>query len=772
MFNYSRKDLLKEVNNYLVADVTNNTRTFTFNAENQVYTMIDNSGETSTGQFTISGVAVTPDVGSLPIIEAAGKYSLFNMCNVTTMVVENLIIQNAVISTEPSLPSDNLATNASVFDVNNAGVDLTLTNVTLKNNAGNALYNVGKVTMSDVTFLATGGNVTNNTITNAGGTISASGTNLFRTNIYNLASSKMFLDGTNTVSGAINNSGIFAVNGATPAAGATVGTVISGLIENNGEMYFAGTSTITGIINNSLEITTGSLPGEMGVVAGNTAITFNSTINNAGTITIGGDDILNAEITSYNGVFGSIIINKSLAVAAAGLIGKDNIINIDAKGTLNIDMGTVYVDSTDTLAGTIVLGSTDPDVSDDTSSLYYYGLGGASAPKPIITANSGNFYLEDGALKLDEKDTLADAVNFVLKKGSLEIKGINTPVLLSSGDKWSQDVSIRLVGSGITLDTGLNENSVMILSNKNQLTSTDDTASLINNGVELQITADNSKFNGSYTQEKIDGSTSKTPSLKVSTTGVIFSGTKTINSGSVNIENEGMISYTDFKLAGKVDDKVTFANYSAGGIIDTSVIEFTGESATATFGKLASLADNAEYTLGDITATANNRIIFENSNVAVTITDLSKISEYVFKDSVVNLQEDIADVKYNNYQFNRLTNNNSSYKIDVDLTGFVAPDPTGNGNATAPATGVADTITIADDINSAGAVVLSNINFMNMLDQFAESKVQILTNSTNKVYLELSEEVANTTWNFSVDSHATGSLRQFVLLNSIRIQNL
>ncbi|MCM1264963.1 MAG: hypothetical protein NC200_02085, partial [Candidatus Gastranaerophilales bacterium] len=738
VFEYDRQDLLHELNIYLVGDTANNVKTFSFDGPNQTYIMIENAGVTAGGKFNIVGEKVESDQGSLAVIDAAAKYSLFNLANTTIMTIENIIIQNAVLTEEN--------VNASVFDITNSGVNLTLNNVTLKNNAGVALYNIGgKVTMSDVSFLATGNNTAANSIQNAGGTITASGINVFRTDISNVAGARIFLAGDNTLSSVITNAGVFAIDG---------NSSISGTINNTGDLYIAGTSTISGTINNSSDMYTGVIPSEMGTASADSSVVFNSNIYNSGTININGKDILNAALTSFEETFGTLNINNELTVTALGSISSDNTVTMADGGVLNIDMGTVYLDTGDSLQGEIVLGATDANVPIDTSSLYYYGLNTTGGTQPKITANSGNLYLEDGTLRITNGDVLSNTVNIELNKGTLDINALADNVELSAGDKWTSDAFVKLTGANLVLSQGLNETSVLDLSTRNQLVG-DETSSLTNAGVDLTISADNSAYKGSYTQEKGVGLT-KTPTLYVTTTGNVFGGAKNINSGSVIIENEGLITYTGFEIGGTIADKVTFANYSAGGLVDDSVLHFSGESAVATFGKLSTLEDNAEYTLGETNGGGqNNKLVFADSNVTLLTDKGNNIKEYQFDNSLVNLQTDVNGNKYNAYEFGKLTINNSTFAIDVDLTGFVAPAE--DGTVTPPTGSFADTITI-NDITSTGAVVLSRVNFLNLLDQYAQSKIQILTNASNRFYLELSEEIANTTWSYTLADHSIGSI--------------
>ena len=153
----------------------------------------------------------------------------------------------------------------------------------------------------------------------------------------------------------------------------------------------------------------------------------------------------------------------------------------------------------------------------------------------------------------------------------------------------------------------------------------------------------------------------------------------------------------------------------------------------------------------------NSKLIFNDSKVTITDSADRTGIQYTFNNSVVNLLTDIGVNKYLEYTFDKLVNGeNTTYEIDVDLAGFVAPDET------EPAVKMSDTLTVGE--GSEGAVVLSDINTGNTrLNQYVNgAKMQILTNATDKFYLALSEGengLANRTWNYNLDNadHKSGN---------------
>ena len=193
----------------------------------------------------------------------------------------------------------------------------------------------------------------------------------------------------------------------------------------------------------------------------------------------------------------------------------------------------------------------------------------------------------------------------------------------------------------------------------------------------MTISADMSEFDGKYTQSK-DVDANRVPSLTVTANGRVFGAEKEIQSGSVNITTNGKIYYNNFNIVGAKDDKVTFTTASTGGVIDDTIIKFTGESATATFtnyvpaqagdtvqnGDTVQADTKANYELGNFDMAnggTSTTIIFENSNIVLTTTDYSTISAYQFNNSVIDMQKAVDSI-FNQYNFAKLNNSNSTYK--------------------------------------------------------------------------------------------------------------
>ena len=297
------------------------------------------------------------------IIDADGNYSLFNVKNKVNLTINDVIITNAVISRTPSVETDNLAVNASVFDITNADANVKLSNVILRNNKDNVIYNLlGNVELKNVTVENTdeGFGDSDNVIENRGGTIVTLGTNVFGTSIKNMNES--------------NSS------------------------EINSNIIFAGNNTVNGTILNDKKgkIYVGTITAGYTYAGDDTVVLFNNDVQNAGEIIVDANAQFNSKLTSLNDNYGSLSIKGGgiATVAANGEIEKDNSINIDNGGQLVINQGKATLDSlTDTVSGTIVLGKDNP-TSGDTSELRFKGVNYDSL-KYVFTGKSGNLYIEE-----------------------------------------------------------------------------------------------------------------------------------------------------------------------------------------------------------------------------------------------------------------------------------------------------------------------------------------------------------------------------------------
>ena len=741
-FKYSREDLLKAVNTYVFENPEEDrTRTFSFDTEDSynLYKLIDNSAETTAGTMYVKGVEETRPA-YMSVIDAVSTYSLFNIRNNTDMTVQNVIIQNAVISTTPKVMSDILAENASVFDITNENANVKLSNVILRNNKDRAIYNyLGNVELQNVTIENTkdgfDSNI-DNIIENAGGTIVTLGTNTFNTAIKNTNydDSDIIFAGDNTINGVVTN-------------------------DRKGKIYVG--------------VTTANY-----VYDGDTVVKFNNDVQNAGQIIVDSEAQFAGKLTSLNNTYGNLDINEngSVTVVKNGEIEKDNVITVKEGGKLNINQGKVTLDKiTDNVDGTITLGVESP-VAEDTSELHFKGVtyDEENGVKYVFKGNSGSLYIEDNSkLELDMNDTLADAVDVHLDKGTLNLdnmsdrttgKGI---VKLSEGDSWSDEGKVNLVNSEVVIAKGLNENSTLTLGAGQLAGNADETlgAKFTNKGVDVTISGDVSAFEGVYSQMK--ETSSDVSKLTVTEEGVVFAGDKYIYGGDVVVRRSGNIDFNKFYLGATSADQTAgaakFELYSTGGNINTDsdnpVVDFLGDAndSQMIFNNVEGSTERAKYELGRITGVVNkfNTVTFNNSEVTLNV-NYETGNNYNFNNSVVSFQKDILIgeelQKFNNYNFTKIINDeNTTYAIDVDLAGFLPPDAEKTPQYLQNS--YADTLTVTD-ATSQGNVVLSDIKYFGTLDQYAQSRLKILNNPSENFRLALTDEVANTKWDYTLDSEA------------------
>ncbi|MBR3889515.1 hypothetical protein IKJ53_03280, partial [bacterium] len=654
VFDYEKRDdLLREVNRYNeLADPLTNTKTFNFTGAGQRYSLTDNSGESARGIFNIVG----DNTGS--IIDAVNKYSLFNMKNMTEMSVSNITFTNAVqIISEDSYgipmvdadgnPLNGALLDASVFYINNPDVKLTLSGVTFRNNVGNAIYNNGSTSVSfeNVSFEEPdmdGLTSEDNALYNNMGEIFITSTNQyinnFATNITNARDAIITFSGENKISGIVNNYGVFTIGGIT--------TVENTINQYSGTFILKDNVTVDANVNIANKAT-------LTIESDNdlSQIIFTKDISNLGTLLVNGNAVLRANILSDINV--DSIINVSgtgiLTVGNNGIIDKSHKLNFAIDSTVNVDEGTLEINSDDVLSGKIVLGTTLNGLQKDISVINYYGVRNLNETDRTYEFNSGTFNLLDGVWKVIAGDVFNReryTLSINLTAGEMQLVDYGTDAFtLGEHDTWT-DTVVSLSNSHFAVSHGINEDSTLLFAKDNQLTNFDaadgETSSFSILGANLTISANLSKFKGLYVQDKIelaDGSIEH-PSMVVTETGTVFGGAKDIKSGTVDITSNVDISFSKFNLVGNNDDKVSFKATTTGGRVDETVVKFTGEYAKAVFtnyvAPVNAIDDTeveplpANYIIGQFTAdnAGNfNTLVFENSNIVLDVTDNSIVYE-------------------------------------------------------------------------------------------------------------------------------------------------
>ena len=329
------------------------------------------------------------------------------------------------------------------------------------------------------------------------------GTNTFGSAFTNEATGSITIYGINTFSGILTNAGtinIVAETSATPVVEPEDIVNTFGVINNSGTIITsAGSSVFTGEVTN-----TGSISlGGMDIISAN--------ITGAGEL-----KILSEDIDPDNAV--------QTTVSGRGVIDNSVCLNIDESGTLNIAGGTVNINDGDTWTGLITMQDSDIDTS--VSTLNY-----ANSANGALNATIGNINIISGNLTLKSTDVVEDAVNLsITDAGKLTLDG-QTAFNLSSGDIWAGKIELKN-SSVLTTSADLTANGALTLALDNQLIG-DGTTTYTNDGLAITISGNQSAFEGTYEQGA--GSLTVYANGYNGYMGASFGGVKNINAGSVTV---------------------------------------------------------------------------------------------------------------------------------------------------------------------------------------------------------------------------------------------
>ncbi|MBR3889350.1 hypothetical protein IKJ53_02430, partial [bacterium] len=303
--------------------------------------------------------------------------------------------------------------------------------------------------------------------------------------------------------------------------------------------------------------------------------------------------------------------------------------------------------------------------------------------------------------------------------------------------------------STLVVESDLTLNSKLEFVAENQLIG-DESSLFINNGLDILIMSDVSHFKGVYEQNVSAVDATKLGNLTLYTNkynnndaynGVLFSGKKNINSGSVTIYDGGTnyydavadkFVYGDFIL----DSNTKYTNYSKGGSVISKIMSFKegAVDVVATYTNItdSDASERAEYNLHVYAMETVNKIMFRNSNVTIMDTNYSDATEYIFgSNSIVNTKDN--GIKSYTFASLKMTDN-AKVSMDMDLSkvkdNAKCPVPVNPEDAV-----VSDTFVIG--ANSEGNFIISDINFYNYDLDHLLGMVQVLLGASDKMSLVL-----------------------------------
>ena len=666
------------------ADIITNNAGATFKTENKDvvadvfnnYGAYEGSGSTTAGEGGNSStiidniVTINGNYDNTGTISAKQEFH-----NTGTITDSNAAVNNSSITTvggsnSGSITQDSVKITGTFENTGSITVDnsfsnsgtITDSNSTADNSSitiNNSGTNTGSITQDTIT-IATGGSLTSgggtnqasvtvNTLTN-GGTLELNNSNL-------------------TITNAVSNGIISATGGENELSASLSGGSLN--IANGASLSQTGGGVGKDV---NLDIAAGSI---YDVNTGDVVIDSQDTW--AGTVNLAGGNLTTDGVTQ-NGALDADKGTLNVTNGSDIIIGKDSSIagdvttKIDSTSTLNINGGSVVLNSGDNWSGTIVLGT--EGVQNDTSSLDVSGLTSTGA----LQANSGSLTVRSNNLDITTGSYIENEVA-IQTSGNIKVTGTGV-VGVDDNDKLASTSVITLTGDG-TLNYGNTKDPAFIINatsgNLNLLDGSKLTiggTSTIADAVALDIQKGstltlNSAVLNLDNEDQWDGKIINQAGGTINANGLIN------NSDTASLEqNSGVLNiYNDAQLT-----------LGEGSFIKDGEINIT-KGANGKNGSTFTLA-NGTIEGGDMTIDANSAFIVKNG----TFT-LDKISGngVVDQDGVMHAALlNVANGERVQHNITELAiNGQTNFNMDIHARGnhytsndqFVVKNLTGNGTA-------------------------------------------------------------------------------------------
>lgn len=652
---------------------------------------------TATGEIAASGgtVVVTGDTnlsGKTTIDEdvTANINGTLNINNAASNVVLNsydTIANNGKVSlTAGTLNLDGLTTSGEISaDSGNVVVD----NI----NNLNGKTTIGANAVTTVNGIMNINNAASNVTLNSGDTINGTvGLKLGNLNVNGLTTSGAIdADGGNlTLSGTNNLTGVVTVDDSVNAVindTLTVNNANSNIVLNSADNLNGAVNLADGTLNLKGLTTSGTIDADGGkfIVDGRTVLNGETTIdaavetviNNNAVLVLNNDNssvtlnrvdetnkdtwngtveltkgTLNVEGLTSNGAIQAVGGNINIKSGELKLDGTSFIGNASNKGAdVNISNGGSLIVNTDSIIAKSITGKGNITVNGskltfNSESAVDNTLGFTSKNNSTAVINANNSSVND-ILKIinggDNTGLTIDVKNNTISE-DLTIDGVDISELKLAGGTYSGNI----VNNGTVTNTGA-------LDLSGQMTG----SGSFDNSANMNVSADQSGFEGPYTQFK--------GKLVVTNTGTIFGGDKNIDGGTVSVTSNSAIDYGNVHLGSGT--KLTHTSQAGvDNTVNKSTVDFKGSNATAEF-------ISGNYNLAEkIGNNKANNVVFKDSNVTLGSTDYKDGATYKLSNSDLNLIETIDEgVQTNNYEFDNLTADNSTLSFNVKIVDGATP---------------------------------------------------------------------------------------------------
>ncbi len=464
-----------------------------------------------------------------------------------------------------------------------------------------------------------------------------------------------FFSGSNTLTDGIinwqgNNSSLTPVNFLVSAGSLNI-------IENSYLKTSAASTLASGTLfieagstyeNNTpnLTLTAGSINGYNDSVQ-----TTYGTYKNNVDVTISGDN------SAFLGTF------VQTADTANILDGTQLFANIDLQGGTMIFNGSANLDNTTFKSDTTTTSKTVELISStDLSTLFTSIVNATNDNLAIIITNTSSTTstIDYPDLQLGANITSLTINDNVIYNGDITLSGT------SSLNLNAENYDINFLDNQITLNDTSNLNITGtqnvtfetngVITGAGAVTKSD-TGSLLLNSNANGVT-------GNFTQTA--GST------VVTAVGSVFGGAKNIQSGSLSITSQNGIYYSDVSIGGNTQFTHTATNYT-GGSLNSTVLTFNGDDATATFNGISGLDPDenpikTNYSLSSIPTTISmtNNIVFNNADVYISENTYTDNTIYSFTNSIIDITTGTSETA-RSVVFDTLLTNNTALNFDVDF---------------------------------------------------------------------------------------------------------
>lgn len=350
------------------------------------------------------------------------------------------------------------------------------------------------------------------------------------------------------------------------------------------------------------------------------------------------DNIVNGTLVATGGnidikdgtvkITGESTIEKAdqvtIEAPAVLLLQKDNLVNnIKGAGTLDVDGKKLTFNNNSHLDSTIQFKSEN------------------NAFVVINNSTKANDVLE--VVKAGTNSGLTIELNASNSSTDLNIDGTSISNLVLKGE---QSFGGALTNNGTTSNSG-----------KLALNGNVSGNGTFNNTGNITTSADHSGFSGTYEQTA--------GSLTVDQNGKVFAGEKNISNSKLDITADN-VYYTDVNLGN--NGNLIHHGTSTDGVnnINTSVVEFVGQGANATF-------TNGNYNLSKIDNDKSNTVAITGSTITLEPTsadgtyDYRGGTTYDFTNSILDVLEKGDDVATNDYYFTNLVTDNTTLNFNVNI---------------------------------------------------------------------------------------------------------